>query len=308
MNYDIIRRTRAGVIGLLIVVGLLGGCATTASNPRDPLEPLNRGIYSFNEHVDGLILKPAAEAYRLLLPAFARTGVSNFFSNLNDVLVALNNLLQGKVNHAASDASRVVVNSTLGVLGFIDVASKIGLEKHDEDFGQTLGYWGVGDGPYLVLPFFGPSNFRDAVGRIPDYYADPVTYVDPVSDRNVLWGLRVVNRRAELLGASRVLEAAALDPYEFVRDAYLQRRRNLIYDGNAPRENLDDEPDPKNGQDKKPQAKNAAVIDPSRAEARVASLLVSGEPLTPAEEEARDRETGKPTITSAAHPPAAPAN
>ena len=301
MKYDIIRRTRAGVIGLLIVVGLLGGCATTASNPRDPLEPLNRGIYSFNEHIDGLILKPAAEAYRLLLPAFARTGVSNFFSNLNDVLVALNNLLQGKVNHAASDASRVVVNSTIGVLGFIDVASKIGLEKHDEDFGQTLGYWGVGDGPYLVLPFFGPSNFRDAIGRIPDYYADPVTYVDPVSDRNTLWGLRVVNRRAELLGASRVLEAAALDPYEFVRDAYLQRRRNLIYDGNAPREDLD-EPDPKNGQDKKPQARNASVIAPSRTEARVASLLVSGEPLTPAEEEARDREAGKLTYTSAAAP------
>jgi ABC-type transporter lipoprotein component MlaA len=185
-----------------------------------------------------------------------------------------------------------VVNSTVGVLGFIDVASKIGLEKHDEDFGQTLGYWGVGDGPYLVLPFFGPSNFRDAVGRIPDYYADPVTYVDPSRDRNLLWGTRVVSRRAELLGASRVLEAAALDPYEFVRDAYLQRRRNLIWDGNAPREEFEDDTEPKADPAKKPepakkpQAKAAPTLQRANEEP-VRSRLVSGEPLTPAEEEAQ---------------------
>lgn len=283
MRYDLFQRSRALAAGMALAVGLLGGCATTAaSDPRDPLEPLNRGIYTFNEHVDGLVLTPAAELYRLVLPPFARTGVSNFFSNINDVVVALNNLLQGKVNYAASDASRVVVNSTIGVLGFIDVATKMGLEKHDEDFGQTLGRWGMGDGPYLVLPFFGPSNFRDAIGRIPDYYSDPVTYVDPPRDRNILWGVRVVNRRAELLGASRVLEAAALDPYAFVRDAYLQRRRNLIYDGNPPREDLDEDTDTKGKPEKKP-AKQSSTRPP--VEEPIASTLVSGEPLTPAEEE-----------------------
>lgn len=295
MIYDTLRRTRAIAASLILVIGFMGGCATTATNPRDPLEPLNRGIYSFNEHVDGLILKPAAEAYRMLLPDFARTGVSNFFSNLNDVTVALNNLLQGKVNHAASDASRVVVNSTIGLLGFIDVASKIGLEKHEEDFGQTLGRWGVGDGPYLVLPFFGPSNFRDAIGRIPDYYTDPVTYVDPSHDRNLLWGARVVNRRAELLGASRVLEAAALDPYEFVRDAYLQRRRNLIYDGNAPREDLDDDTETNDKPEKKPAAKPSAQRSDDEP---VRSILVSGDGLvTPAEEEALNPQPPLPSAT-----------
>ena len=287
MTHDIVRRTRAAALGLVLLIGLIGGCATTASNPRDPLEPLNRGIYTFNEHVDGLLLRPAAELYRLVLPDFARTGVSNFFSNLNDVLVALNNLLQGKVSYAASDASRVVVNSTIGVLGFIDVATKIGLEKHDEDFGQTLGRWGVGDGPYLVLPFFGPSSFRDAIGRIPDYYADPVTYVDPSRDRNLLWGTRVVSRRAELLGASRVLEAAALDPYEFVRDAYLQRRRNLVYDGNPPREDLDDDTDTNGKPNGKPEEKKDGKPSAQRSDDEpIRSTLVSGAPLTPAEEEA----------------------
>ncbi|HWI13632.1 MAG TPA: VacJ family lipoprotein [Burkholderiales bacterium] len=297
MTHDIVRRTRAAALGLVLLIGLIGGCATTASNPRDPLEPLNRGIYTFNEHVDGLLLRPAAELYRLVLPDFARTGVSNFFSNLNDVIVALNNLLQGKVNYAASDASRVVVNSTIGVLGFIDVATKIGLEKHDEDFGQTLGRWGVSDGPYLVLPFFGPSNFRDAIGRIPDYYADPVTYVDPSRDRNLLWGTRVVNRRAELLGASRVLEAAALDPYEFVRDAYLQRRRNLIYDGNPPREELDDDTDTNGKPADKPEEKKDGKPSAQRSnDEPIRSVLVSGAPLTPAEEEALS--TPKPLTSS----------
>lgn len=285
MTNTLFSRARAAALSVALATSLLAGCATTATDPRDPLEPLNRGIYTFNEHVDGLILKPVAEAYRLLLPPFARTGVSNFFSNLNDVVVALNNLLQGKVNQAASDASRVVVNSTVGVLGFIDVATKMGLEKHDEDFGQTLGYWGVGDGPYLVLPLFGPSSLRDAVGRIPDHYGDPVSYIDPSRDRNQVWAARVINRRAELLGASRVLEAAALDPYIFVRDAYLQRRRNLVYDGKPPREEFDDEPDPKQEPAKKPQPSGASPV----LEQPVYSRLTSGEPLTPAEEEAEQR-------------------
>ena len=228
-------RLRAFALCTLVSMMMLGGCASTG-NPRDPLEPVNRGIYQFNDAVDTMVLKPAAEVYRGVLPRFVRTGVSNFFSNINDVLVALNNLLQGKVTDAASDAGRVVVNTTVGLLGLIDVATQVGLEKHNEDFGQTLGRWGVGNGPYLVLPFLGPSNLRDAVGRVADYKTDPLTYVDPTRDRNLLIGLRLVNQRAELLQATSIFETAALDPYEFLRDADLQRRRNLIYDGNPPPE------------------------------------------------------------------------
>jgi phospholipid-binding lipoprotein MlaA len=216
-----------------VAVGILGGCAS-ARDPRDPLEPVNRGIYQFNENVDKAILKPVAQGYRYVVPQFIRASVSNFFSNLNDVVVALNNLLQGKVTTAYSDLGRVAINSTLGVLGLFDVASEAGIEKHEEDFGQTLGYWGVGDGPFLMLPFFGPSNARDAVGRVADYYSDPVTYVNEMRVRNWMWGTRIVNRRSELLDASTVLQTAALDPYEFVRDAYLQRRRNLVHDGAPP--------------------------------------------------------------------------
>jgi phospholipid-binding lipoprotein MlaA len=165
-------------------------------------------------------------------------------------------------------------------LGVLDVATEIGLEKHDEDFGQTLGRWGVGDGPYLVLPLFGPSNMRDALARIVDYKTDLVTYVDPSSDRNLLWGLRIINRRSELLGTSKILETAALDPYEFLRDAYLQRRRNQVYDGSPPPEKDDDMEIPMKprteGQDGGPSADSSAVN----------SILVSGDAPTPAELEA----------------------
>lgn len=229
---------RSLLLALLLPLFLLGGCATT--NPRDPLEPMNRAIYSFNDGVDNVIFKPLAEGYRAVLPSFVRTGISNFFSNINDVLVALNNLLQGKIVNALSDLGRIVVNSTVGVAGLFDVASPLGMEKHNEDFGQTLGAWGVGDGPYLVLPFLGPSNLRDALGRVVDAKADPLGYLHSVRLRNSLWGTRLVSQRAELLDTSKILETAALDPYEFLRDAYLQRRRNLIFDGSPPREKDDD--------------------------------------------------------------------
>jgi phospholipid-binding lipoprotein MlaA len=284
---------------LLLAASLAGGCATipNPSDTRDPLEPLNRATYSVNEHLDELLLKPAAIVYRDVLPPIVREGVGNFFSNIGDLPIALNNLLQGKVDQAASDVGRVAVNSTIGILGFVDVASKMGLEKHEEDFGQTLGRWGVGTGPYLVLPFFGPSDFRDGAGRLADYYTDPVTYIYPPHDRNILWGVRILSNRAQLLGASRVLEAAALDPYQFVRDAYLQRRRNLVYDGKAPPEDLDeDEKDQgKPGEDAKKSGKHSELAQPSPI-ARSAfdrqpvySVLTSGEPLTPAEEEALQR-------------------
>ena len=232
---DTLTRLRLRRASLAVAVSLLAGCAT-GTNPVDPYEGFNRGVYQFNEQLDKAVLKPVAEGYRFVLHPFIRASISNFFSNLNDITVALNNTLQGKFTTAYTDLGRILINSSVGILGLFDVASEAGIEKHDEDFGQTLGWWGVPDGPYIVLPFFGPSNGRDVVGRVGDLFSDPVFYVDPTSDKYILWGTRVVNRRAELLDASKVLETAALDPYEFVRDAYLQRRRNLIYDGNPPPE------------------------------------------------------------------------
>ena len=257
----------------VLSVTLLAGCAT-GTNPQDPFESFNRGVYSFNEGLDKAILRPAAEVYRGVLPQFIRASVSNFFSNINDIVVAVNNLLQGKFTTAVSDFGRVAINSTIGVLGLFDVASEAGIEKHEEDFGQTLGWWGMGDGPFIMLPFFGPSNGRDAVGRIVDYFSDPVSYVDPTRPRNQLWGTRVVNRRSELLEASTVLQTAALDPYEFVRDAYLQRRRSQIYDGTPPpdREFLDAPP--------KPQTSRPSAF-PTNIEPSFGTVLVSGETQTP---------------------------
>jgi phospholipid-binding lipoprotein MlaA len=268
------RRLRSALICAVLGLGVLGGCATTGSgDPRDPLEPMNRAIYTFNDGVDTMLVKPAAEVYQGVVPGLVRTGVSNVFSNLNDVIVALNNLLQGKFGAALSDVGRLLLNTTAGLLGIFDVATPAGLEKHDEDFGQTLGWWGLGDGPYIVLPLLGSSNLRDTVGRVGDYKADPVTYIDPSRDRNIVQALRIINRRAELLSASRILAVAALDEYEFVRDAYLQRRRNLIYDGNPPREKLD----------------NSSLPGAPFPTAELVTTWTSGLP-TPAEEEARRRE------------------
>lgn len=270
------RRLRLFTVCAIASLVMLGGCATTgAGDPRDPFEPMNRAIYQFNDGVDKAIMKPIAQAYQAVLPAFVRTGVSNVFSNLNDIVVALNNILQGKIGPAFSDISRVMVNTTIGILGIIDVATELGIDKNDEDFGQTLGYWGVGDGPYIVLPFLGPRNARDTVGLVGDMWADPLMQLDPTRDRNAAVGLRLVSRRAELLNASKVLEVAALDEYEFLRDAYLQRRRNLIYDGNPPREK-DDGADA--GQ---PAARGVNLRKSLELET---SVIISGQP-TPAEEE-----------------------
>lgn len=263
--------------GLALIVSVLGGCAM-GRNPADPLEPFNRGVYQFNDALDKAIVKPVAQAYRAVIPQFIRSSVSNFFSNINDIVVGLNNLLQGKFTAAYSDLGRVAMNSTLGVLGLFDIATEAGMERHEEDFGQTLGYWGVGDGPFLVLPLFGPSNIRDGVGRFVDSRTDVVTYIDPSRARNQLWLTRGVNRRAELLDASTVLQTAALDPYEFVRDAYIQRRRSLIHDGSPPpdREFMDPTPPPPKG------ARAPASPFPASADATGAgSILVSGESRAP---------------------------
>lgn len=228
-------------LGLAGIV-TLAGCAA-ATDPRDPIEPVNRGIYKFNDTVDKAVIKPVAQGYKAVLPSPVRTGVTNFFANIDDVFTALNNVLQFKLDKAASDVARVMFNTTFGIAGIFDVATGFGLEKHDEDFGQTLGYWGVGDGPFLMLPLLGPSNVRDTIGLAAYYEIDPVMNLDHVPTRNTLGTLRFIDHRARLLDAEKVLDEAALDPYTFLRDAYIQHRRNDVYDGNPPRENLlDDEP------------------------------------------------------------------
>lgn len=225
---------------------LMGACSTVRSpSPADPFEGFNRSVDVFNRNVDTYALKPVAKGYLAVVPEPIRQGVSNFFSNIGDVIVAINNLLQGKPKSAASDIGRFAVNSTIGVLGLFDVATDMGLKKHDEDFGQTLGYWGVGPGPYLVLPFFGPSNVRDGLGFVVDRQTDIASNLPDVSTRNTLFGTRIVNRRAELLDISESVEGVAFDPYSFVRDAYLANRRNRVFDGDPPMEKmLDDYDDP----------------------------------------------------------------
>jgi phospholipid-binding lipoprotein MlaA len=221
----------------LAALAALSGCASTAdADPRDPLEPFNRAVYGFNDSVDQAVAKPVATAYRDYVPAPLRVYVRNFFSNIGDLLIGFNNILQGKPDEGLQDWARFAFNSVFGVLGINDFASDIGMEKHNEDFGQTLGRWGVGTGPYLVLPLLGSSDLRDGVGTAADIYADPLSEVRPMRLRNSAYAVRFTSVRADLLDASRILEEAALDKYVFQRDAYLQRRRNLVYDGRPPRE------------------------------------------------------------------------
>jgi phospholipid-binding lipoprotein MlaA len=223
-------------VASLALAGFLCGCASIGASPSDPLEPINRAVFSFNEGLDNAVLKPVARTYQAALPEFVRIGVSNFFSNLDDLWIGLNNVMQGKVGDGVQDWARFVFNSTFGVLGFFDISSDFNLPKHNEDLGQTLGRWGVGSGAYLVLPLFGPSSLRDGSGLVVDSMADVVRNLDHVPTRNTLYTTRLVNTRANLLDTTTVLEGAALDKYRFIRDAYFQRRRNLIYDGNPPRE------------------------------------------------------------------------
>jgi phospholipid-binding lipoprotein MlaA len=218
----------------------VAGCATTANNPRDPFEGFNRAMFSFNEGID-VVVKPVAEGYDAAVPGFIKTGIGNFFGNVADLWIALNNLLQGKITESASDVGRVLVNSTVGVAGLIDVASNLGLEKHDEDFGQTLGRWGVGEGPYLYLPFLGPRNVRDAFGFAVDASVDPVEHLHHVRTRNTLIGARFIDLRASLLPADKVVEAAAFDKYGYIRNAYFQMRRSAVHDGSPPPLDEDDE-------------------------------------------------------------------
>jgi phospholipid-binding lipoprotein MlaA len=219
-----------------LVLAALGGCAI-GPNPRDPFEPYNRKMMEFNDDVDSLALKPAAMAYREVLPPVVRTGVSNFFGNLGDAWSFVNSLLQFKLQDAAENFMRVNVNTLFGLGGLLDMASELQIERHREDFGQTLGRWGVPAGPYIVLPLLGSSTMRDTLALPVDRRADPVHYVDPVGARESLYVLRAVNIRSNLLRASSVLDEAALDKYSFTRDAHLQRRRAEIFDRESDRTN-----------------------------------------------------------------------
>jgi len=228
-------------LSFLSAILLLSGCATTNSDVgvSDPLEGYNRTMYSINDVLDRAIIKPAAQGYDAVLPDPIQMGVSNFFSNLNEITVIINGLLQLKFGQAFDSMGRFGLNSTVGFAGIFDVAGHAGNEGHNEDFGQTLGAWGVGPGAYVVLPFFGPRTVRDTFGLVADTYTNPVTYIDDTGTRNALIALNIVDSRANLLGVKKVLDEAALDEYSYVRDAYLQRRENLIYDGNPPEEDFD---------------------------------------------------------------------
>jgi phospholipid-binding lipoprotein MlaA len=229
---------------LLFSIGILSSCATLTepTEPHDPFESYNRSIHDFNQGFDQAVASPVARGYQKLMPPWASQGVTNFFGNLDDVYGLANDLLQFKLRQAVTDASRIVINSTLGIFGFIDVASQLALPKNHEDFGQTLGYWGVPSGPYFVLPFFGPSTIRDSVGMAIDYrYFDPtILYVRHFNTRAALFLTDVVDTRANYLHVSDLLKTAALDPYIYTREAYLQRRQYYVYDGEPPMDDFDD--------------------------------------------------------------------
>lgn len=227
----------------VLLVSLLAGCSSVPReyrDPRDPWQPYNRAVFRFNTDFDNAFVKPAAKGYRAITPEPVDRSITNFFANISDVASAVNNALQFKLARAGTSVGRVVVNSTAGFGGLFDVASNMGLPRHREDMGQTFGTWGIGDGPYLMLPLLGPSTVRDAVGRVGDGYLDPVFFVD---EEWVMWSLTaldIVDRRADLLVAGEILDEAALDPYSALRDAHLQRRRALIHDGNPPTSGDDD--------------------------------------------------------------------
>ncbi|MFM8576064.1 MAG: VacJ family lipoprotein [Limnohabitans sp.] len=229
---------RRGWLAVLVLgCALLQGCATTTganADPRDPWEGMNRKVYAFNDAVDVAIVKPVAQAYVRVLPSFVRTGVRNFVGNLVDVWSAANAALQLKGQAAVEGFMRVAVNSTLGLYGVLDIASEAGLDRPREDFGQTLGHWGVGPGPYVVLPLLGPSTLRDSLAFPVDWMANPARFFSGSDAQTAVTVLRITDQRANLLTAGDAFKAAALDPYSFLREGWLQKRENEVYDGNPP--------------------------------------------------------------------------
>jgi len=243
MGFDTYFKKGLFTMALALMVGLSGCASLTSQKENDPLEVVNRGVYQFNEKADQYVLEPVAKGYQFVTPDFVDTGISNFFSNLDDVVVLINDVLQLKLNQALSDGGRVLVNSTVGILGFVDMATDMGMPKHNEDFGQTLGAYGVGTGPYIVLPILGPSTLRDTLGIFADSFVDPIQQID---DSDTMWtaiALEGVDARADLISTKKIIDKASLNPYEFIRSGYFQRREYLVYDGNPPLDDgdLDDE-------------------------------------------------------------------
>ncbi|HYP82379.1 VacJ family lipoprotein [Variovorax sp.] len=223
-------------LGIGLLAASLAGCASVPAekNPADPFESFNRGVFSFNDTVDRAVARPVAVAYVNVVPQMLRTGVTNFFNNLTDVWSFANSVMQARGQQSAQTFMRVNVNTFFGLAGVLDVATEVGLERHREDFGQTLGRWGVPSGPYLVLPILGPSTVRDTAALPVDYQGGLISNVDNIPVRNSLYAMRLVDARAELLKVDRMLDQMAFDRYSFTRDVFLQRRLNDVYDGNPP--------------------------------------------------------------------------
>lgn len=226
----------------IIMLALLNACATTQSNDaRDPWEGWNRKVQSFNDGLDDYAMKPVAKGYRWIMPSFVDTAISNVFSNINDIGVTINDFLQGKFLQSGLDGSRFLVNTTAGIGGLIDVASMIDLPKHNEDFGQTLGFWGVPTGPYLVLPFFGPSSPRGAVGLVGDAAMNPISYLGSPYISGGAFAVNTIDKRADNLGTEKIAdEAATFGRYEFFKNAYISQRKSLVLDGEIDEEEGND--------------------------------------------------------------------
>lgn len=220
--------------GCLVLLGMLYGCATTAKDPQDPLEGWNRGVQAFNDNLDDYAMKPVAKGYRWIMPSFVDRGVTNFFSNINDIGVTINDLFQFKISQTGMDGSRFIVNTIAGIGGLVDVAELIDLPKHNEDFDQTMGVWGVPTGPYLVLPFFGPSSPRGVGGLVGDAAMNPISYLDSGIITGGLFALNAIDKRSDNLSTEKIATEAAVDRYAFFKSAYFQQREYLVNDGNMP--------------------------------------------------------------------------
>jgi phospholipid-binding lipoprotein MlaA len=231
---------RSPVHAGIVVAGMLLSACAAAPNKDDPFEPWNRAMYQVHEAVDGAVIKPVAQAYVAYAPEPIRTGVSNFFGNIDDLFTGINNVLEGRANQAGDDFGRVLLNTTMGFGGILDLASMVGIPKDKKDFGITFGKWGIPQGPYLFVPLFGPTTVRDGTGVLVRYFIGPVGYIDNIPLRNSLYGLGYLDLRAQALSAESVLDTAALDKYRFLRNAYLKNRRYQVYDGKPPPEEDED--------------------------------------------------------------------
>jgi phospholipid-binding lipoprotein MlaA len=281
--FILLRRTllTAGFAGL-------GGCAATippgaGTNPTDPFERMNRHVYAFNDNFDKTIGHPLSTAYNTVLPKVVRDCLSNMFDNLYEITNIFNATLQGKPRDAAKDTGRLLINSSVGVAGCFDVAKQVGLERNRQNFGVTMGKWGMTPGPYLVLPILGPSTVRQTVGLLPDYFlTDPVGYIRPVKDEYGLEALRLLGDYAEFADASKLVDEAALDRYTFLRDGYLQRLRSRVYDGNAPPAPVEEDPDGPDPGASPPDGHGSGMDHPPAPDAALPAVTPSAEPMAPA--------------------------